>query len=92
MAFLHGYFDESGKYAKDSVVSFCGFVDSGWDEFVYEWQSLLRRRKLPALHLSQDKLKATASQLRMYEEFVHAITKNSNALGPTCGLATFRPM
>lgn len=73
MAFLHGYFDESGKHASAKVVSFCGFVDLDWIPFHKEWTRLLRAYKLSGLHISKDKLKATTTQLKMYREFIRAI-------------------
>lgn len=85
VAYLNGYFDESGKSAKDKVVSFCGFADSDWDLFASKWSKLLRRYRLPALHLSKDKLKATAKNLSMYREFIKVI-KQSIECGFGCAV------
>lgn len=75
MAFLLGFFDESGKYQKDRVVSFCGFADSEWAPFLNEWQYLLRRYKIPHLHLSKRDLNATSSNIKMYADFIRVIKK-----------------
>ena len=75
MAFLRGYFDESGKQGQSKIVTFCGFVEADWVPFEIEWRYLLRRYKIPALHLSKDPLKATASQLAMYRHFTQVITR-----------------
>jgi hypothetical protein len=77
MAFLHGYFDESGKYEQNRIVSFCGFATSPplWDLFEPEWEYLLRRYNISSLHLSKDSLKATPSALRMYSQFIQTIKK-----------------
>jgi hypothetical protein len=73
MAFIQAFFDESGKYQQNKVVSFCGFADSDWGRFQDEWLYLLRHHRIPHLHLSKDDLKATASRMKMYERFMRVI-------------------
>ena len=75
MAFLTGYFDESGKREQNSVVSFCGLVNSDWGEFDREWNSLLRRKGLSALHIAKDALKATPTQVALYQQFIQVILR-----------------
>ena len=75
MAFFKGYFDESGKHQNDSIVSFCGFVESDWEPFENEWRYLLRRHKMAELHVSKASLKAGSAQLKIYSQFIQAIKK-----------------
>ena len=78
MGFFTAYFDESGKYQTNRVVSFCGLLgsDLDWTNLRGEWEYLLRKNKLPYLHISKGDLKATAQQIRLYRPLVQAITKN----------------
>ena len=76
MAFFQGYFDESGKYQDQTVVSFCGFVDSDWSEFMGHWQHLLRKNNLRALHFSKSNLRAKDAQLKIYQSFIQAIKQH----------------
>jgi hypothetical protein len=76
MTFLTGYFDESGKRQTHKIVSFCGFVDSNWSNFLDEWGYLLRRNRISCLHLSKSSLKATATVIEKYRPFVQAIKKH----------------
>lgn len=76
MAYLRGYFDESGKALKHKVVCFGGFVNEDWGPFNHKWRSLLRKYKHPHLHLSKDSLRATSLKLGMYAEFIQAIKQN----------------
>lgn len=52
MAFLLGYFDESGKFRDHDVVTFCGFAADldGWQRFQDEWEYLLRHNGLTTFH------------------------------------------
>src|SRR5271166_1007474 len=52
MAFLHSFFDESGKFKDHKVVAFCGFgaSDSQLREFDAQWENQLRRCGMDALH------------------------------------------
>jgi hypothetical protein len=78
MAFLSGYFDESGKHAQQKVVSFCGFLSSApaWEKFRSEWEWLLRKYRKPYLHLSKEKLASTLTEMQMYRDFIRVITDN----------------
>jgi hypothetical protein len=76
MAFFHGYFDESGKHQEHKVVSFCGFLDADWTAFENEWEYLLRKNKIPALHVSAGSLKSTSTALNLYRQFIQAIRKH----------------
>jgi hypothetical protein len=75
MGFFQGYFDESGKYQTQKVVSFCGFLESDWSAFEEQWDYLLRRNKLANLHVSKDDLNASSERITMYRQFIHAIKK-----------------
>jgi len=75
MAFLRGYFDESGKHEKHKAVSFAGLVCEDWHPFLNEWAYLQRRYKISNLHISKDKLKATAKQIKMYRHFIQVINR-----------------
>jgi hypothetical protein len=75
MAYFTGYFDESGKFQQHEIVSFCGFLDSNWADFEDNWNYLLRKHRIPYLHLSKRVLKATTKELRMYGEFIQTIKR-----------------
>lgn len=55
VALLHGYFDESGKWADKDTISFCGLIsDAGtWELFAKEWWDLLEDLGLDGLHTSE---------------------------------------
>ncbi len=52
MAFFRSYFDESGKFKDQRVISFCGVVASreNLDRFNEAWDALLRKNQLSQLH------------------------------------------
>ena len=54
VALLHGYFDESGKWADKDTISFCGWISEAnrWELFAKEWSGLLDELGLPCLHTS----------------------------------------
>lgn len=93
MAFLKGYFDESGKHQRSDVVSFCGFVESDWEPFQNEWNYLLRRNKISSLHIGKDALKADAARIKMYAQFVQAIKKTvAQGFAMVVDVAAFKNM
>ena len=49
-----GFFDESGKYKSDKVISFCGVFGSEGRarEFEEEWEALLRSYRIRTLHMA----------------------------------------
>src|SRR5689334_23121574 len=83
MAFLRGFFDESGKHRNDMAVSFSGFVCADWQPFLAEWEYLRRRYKISGLHIAKDKFKATTTQIKMYQHFIQIINKTVEK-GFTC--------
>jgi hypothetical protein len=58
MANNFGYFDESGKFADQSIVAFCGLMNTQerWEPFKHEWEFLLRRNGISSLHMSKGML------------------------------------
>jgi hypothetical protein len=54
MAILSSYWDESGKFEDNNVISFCGLClsPSKIERFEEEWRELLRRNGLPYLKTS----------------------------------------
>lgn len=84
MAFFQAFFDESGKFQSQKVISFAGFIasQSGWGAFDDEWRYWLRNRKLSWLHVSKDNLKATATFIKQCRPFVDVIKKHLD-----CGFA-----
>jgi len=73
MAFLTGYFDESGKHDKTRIVSFCGLVNADWSGFEAEWAALLRRYQMPALHVGAKRV--SSDELDMYRRFIQVILR-----------------
>jgi hypothetical protein len=87
MANNFGYFDESGKFADHSVISFCGLVaeNQHWNPFIGEWERLLRRHHISSLHMSKGTLNfkikfsakkpalERAERLKVLTDFVVAI-------------------
>jgi hypothetical protein len=55
LAYLYGYFDESGKHSEHRVVSFGGFVDGfvKWRAFTEKWVQLLRDHQLSDFHAAK---------------------------------------
>jgi hypothetical protein len=50
---VFGFFDESGKLKDSRFVCIAGFVspDPTWDAFAAEWNQLLKKHNIPALHM-----------------------------------------
>jgi hypothetical protein len=55
MAVMQAYFDESGKWKDQKVVSFCGVsaTQPKIQQLDKDWRSLLRRYGMPALHMKE---------------------------------------
>lgn len=75
MAIFQAYFDESGKHQDHKVVAFCGFLSEDWTDFNNEWNYLLRKNKIKALHFTADSFKARAEKLKLYRQFIRVISK-----------------
>jgi hypothetical protein len=55
MAFIHSFFDESGKFKHKRVISFSGVCGSGsmLEQFNEKWNHLLRQNQMDHLHMAQ---------------------------------------
>ena len=73
MAIHNAYFDESGKFQKQNVVSFCGLVSlpEDWKKFDVSWKALLRKHGISFLHLSKSGLSIDALR-----EFINCVTEH----------------
>ena len=87
MAFLRGYFDESGKHEEQRAVSFAGLVCEDWHPFLNEWAYLqldfldsIWVAAIPAL------LVAVIGTVRASDGWIDRAWRNSLLLMPITGL------
>jgi hypothetical protein len=105
MAILTAYFDESGKFNDQAIISFCGLGAGadGWEKFHYAWMRLLRRYGLRRFKLSQllryrmalssalPIAQSAAERTNVVKEFLGAIMDNLEiAIGSTLDVAAFK--
>lgn len=89
MAVLQAYFDESGKWKDQKVVSFCGVCapHSKIQQLDEDWRSLLRRYGMPALHMKEAfrlkrplgkniKAQTTSERIEALKPFADVIREN----------------
>lgn len=84
---MHAFFDESGKFHDNDFVCIAGYIaeDAYWDTFCKEWQSLLKKHGLQAIHMTdlmalQGQFKCLGwseqKKLLVVKDFIDAIRNN----------------
>lgn len=76
------YFDESGKFADHSIVSFCGLVaeNVSWNLFLRDWTQALRKHNRTKLHMWEEMRAFSPELLKVLMDFV-VVIKQTIELG-----------
>jgi len=81
VALLHGYFDESGKWADKDTISFCGWISQAntWEQFAKEWSELLEELDMSSLHTAEFVSRDSRDTGSILLRFVAIIRKYANS-------------